>query len=121
MENCTHPVPPDDLDGEALLEWQRVTAELAQCNLLDQSDRAVMTLYCRTWATWREADKLVAKYGSVIKYTNGVPGPAPFFKTAMESAKHLRALLADMGMTPSSRHKMSVKKIADSEPAPLEY
>ena len=114
--------PPEELDGEALLEWDRVTHELAERDLLDQSDRAVLMLYCRTWATWREVDKLVRKYGSVIKYANGVPGPAPFFKTACEAAKQLRALLADLGLTPSARHKMTApKKSAEDAPSALEY
>src|SRR5690348_174198 len=105
--------PPGGIEGEALLEWERIVDELKQLGTLHDADRAIVTLYCRTWATWREADALVAKYGSVIKYANGVPGPAPFFKTAQESAKQLRALLAELGLTPAARHKMQPAKADD--------
>jgi P27 family predicted phage terminase small subunit len=97
------PQPPDDLDGEALLEWHRICDELAALGTLDKSDRAAITLYCQTWAINQQVGKHVAKFGSVIKWSNGVPGQSPWFKTQKETATLLIKLLDQLGLTPSSR------------------
>jgi P27 family predicted phage terminase small subunit len=95
--------PPEDLDGEALLEWQRVCAELASQGRLNQADRALLTIYARTWATWRDASRHVDAHGSIIQFTNGTRGPNPFYKVMTETGKQLRGLLQDMGLNPNSR------------------
>jgi P27 family predicted phage terminase small subunit len=99
------PAPPEDLDGEGLLEWQRVCDELHAAGRLDKTDRAVLTLYAETWQTWRANMRGVNQHGAVIKYSNGMVGPSPFFKVAKETAAQLRGLLNDMGLTPASRGK----------------
>ena len=97
------PRPPEDLDGEALLEWERVVTELEAVGKLDKADRAVLTLYAQTWATWNAAMQAVVKHGSVIKYPNRMVGPSPFYKVAKETAAQLRGLLTDLGLTPAAR------------------
>lgn len=97
------PNPPEELDGEALLEWHRICDELEAVGRLDKTDRAVLTLYAETWQTWRSAAKAVAKSGSVIRYPNNVVGPSPFYKVMRETGQQLRGLLADMGLTPTTR------------------
>jgi hypothetical protein len=59
------PKPPDDLDGEALLEWHRVCDELADAGRLDKIDRAILTVYATTWAVHQSVGKHVAKFGAV--------------------------------------------------------
>src|SRR5689334_9981539 len=90
------PKPPDDLDGEALLEWQRICAELQAAGRLDKIDRAIITLYAETWAVNRAATIAVNKHGAVIKYPNGIPAASPFYKVQRESAAQLRGLLTDL-------------------------
>jgi len=97
------PKPPEELDGEALLEWERVCAELDAAGTLDKTDRAVLTLYAQTWATHHAAARAVAQHGAVIKWPNGMPGPSPFYRVMKETAAQLRGLLNDLGLTPASR------------------
>lgn len=97
------PKPPEELDGESLLEWDRICDELEQLGTLDGIDRAIMTLHCQTWATYQSMVKAVNKYGAVIKWPNGIPGPGPFYKVMRETAALLRGTLSDMGLTPNSR------------------
>jgi P27 family predicted phage terminase small subunit len=80
-----------------------VSEELKALDRLDAADRAIMTLHCQTWATWASVTKHVIKFGAVIKWPNGVPGPSPFYKVQKETAGILRGTLADMGLTPESR------------------
>jgi P27 family predicted phage terminase small subunit len=99
------PAPPDELDGEALLEWQRICEELDATGRLDKADRAILCVYVETWATWKAAAAATAKSGAVVKYSNGVPGQSPFYKTMRETAAQLRKLLSDLGLTPAARGK----------------
>jgi P27 family predicted phage terminase small subunit len=109
------PQPPDDLDHEAVLEWHRVTEELDAIGLLDRADRAVLTIYCQTWAVWQSMTKPVSQFGAVVKMHNGVAGQSPFWKEQKEAAKLLRGFLADLGLTPTARHKMNAAKQEEAE------
>jgi P27 family predicted phage terminase small subunit len=88
-----------------LLEWHRVCDELDAAGKLDKADRAVLTVYCTTWQEHHKASKAVAEYGSVIKYSNGMVGQSPYYKVMRETATLLRGYLADLGLTPATRHK----------------
>jgi P27 family predicted phage terminase small subunit len=95
--------PPAELDAPALAEWGRVTAELAAAGKLAAADRAILTLYVQTWATYAAAAAHVAEHGAVLKWSNGQPGISPFHKVAKEAAGALRGLLKDLGLTPAAR------------------
>ena len=99
---------PAYINGEALLEWERILDDLAEVGLTP--DRATLILYVRTWATWRASDTMVIQYGPVIKYSNGVAGEAPFYKTWAKDGAKVLALLEAMGLTPAQRHKMASKQ-----------
>ena len=97
------PVAPDGLSPEEHQEWARVCSEMATAGSLSRADRAILTIYVSLWKAQREASEGVAKHGAVIKYSNGMVGPSPFFKVQKETAQQLRGLLNDLGLTPASR------------------
>lgn len=99
------PEPPEELEGEALLEWGRICDELAAAGRLDKTDRAILVLYVEQWSGFRAATRGVTKHGAVIKFSNKNLGLSPFFKAQKEYAKALRGLLADMGLNPTARGK----------------
>jgi P27 family predicted phage terminase small subunit len=99
------PAPPEHLADEALLEWHRIVDELDSAGRIDKTDRALLSIYVETWAVHYEASRRVAEHGAVIKYSNGVVGQSPFYKTQRETAAQLRGLLNDMGLTPTARGK----------------
>lgn len=100
---ANRPAPPEDLDGEALLEWHRVCDDLDAAGKLATTDRALIHLYAQTWQTWCVAQRFVNRTGPVIKFPNGAVGQNPFYKTANETLARLTALLKEMGLTPSAR------------------
>jgi len=51
------PELPTILNGEALLEWHRITAELLRLGLVTKVDRAAVAAYCRAWGRWVEAEE----------------------------------------------------------------
>ena len=97
------PQPPEHLADEALIEWERVCDELAANGTLMKTDRAILIVYCETWATYVKATQGVVRFGPVIKYPNGITAPSPFYKVQSETANKLKGLLRELGLTPASR------------------
>jgi P27 family predicted phage terminase small subunit len=98
------PTAPEELDGEALLEWGRISDELDALGMLDKVDRGIMVIHCQTWAVYRQCTEAVQRFGAVIKWPNGVPGPGPFYKVMKETANMLRSTFGDLGLTPAARN-----------------
>lgn len=112
------PKPPDDIDGEALLEWERITEELEDAGHLDRTDRALITVYVRTWAVWRKAAEVVAQDGPIVLLPNNWPGQSPELKAMIECGKVLDKLLTSLGLTPTFREK-NKSKVTATRAAPL--
>lgn len=102
--------PPPSIGGEALAEWDRVCGELAAAGGIQVADRAIIVTYCQAWAVNRAAAEHVARYGAIIKWPNGLPGPSPFYKAWRETTSLLRGLLADLGLTPATRKPADAPK-----------
>lgn len=51
------PTKPRAITGEAAKEWDRITTELAALSIVAKVDRALLSIYCRAWADWRECVK----------------------------------------------------------------
>lgn len=112
---ANHPEKPEDLEGEALLEWDRICVELDTVGRLDPSARALLIIYVAAWELHHYAMMHVRKHGAVVKHHNGVPGPNPYYKVSRETANQLRAILVEMGLTPAT-----AAKGRKSEPEPME-
>jgi P27 family predicted phage terminase small subunit len=103
MQTTLAPQPPEDLDGEALLEWHRIIAELEQLGTLAAADRAAITHHCNVWAVIQANVKHVSRFGAVIKWSNGTPGQSPWCKTMKEMIALDSKLLDQLGLTSSNR------------------
>lgn len=110
---------PEEIDGEALLEWHRVTAEAEEAQTLQHCDRAALVVYCQTWAMMADAAANLKKTGTIVKLPNGYPAASPFMKVYQDSAKLCAKLLTEFGLTPRSRgaFKYNNKTKADAATA----
>ena len=99
----TRPKPPAGLSDEALIEWDRICDELAAAGTLRPADRAILTIYCRTWQTWNAVAKVVAVDGPVVLLPNNWPGESQECKVMTAQAKMLSKFLEQLGLTPASR------------------
>jgi P27 family predicted phage terminase small subunit len=104
------PDPPEVLEGEALLEWHRVIAEIEPTRVLSKADRAALTLYCQTWAIAQDAARNIQATGTIIKLPNGYPGATPYLKVYNEATRICMRLLAEFGLTPSARARIPAGK-----------
>lgn len=110
------PEMPDALTGEALAEWNRVSAMMMDVGTLTQHDRAVLAGYCRAWADANEADAHVAEFGTLVGDGKNL-GPNPNIKRAAEAWLRMLRFAQELGLTPASRSKVRVPK-ADKSASP---
>lgn len=109
------PAPPRNLKGEALKEWKRITAELAQLGLVTAIDRAALTMYCESWAQYSHAlQKIAALDGElIVTHKNGFMGPSAWLAIRDKAAEQCRKLLVEFGMSPSSRARVTASPQSD--------
>lgn len=109
------PAPPADLDGEALVEWNRITPQLLAAGLLTQLDLAAVLAYCQVFGRWRDAEQHVKRQGSIVKSPSGYPMMNPHLSVANKALNQLRQLAGELGLSPSSRTRISTPPARDAE------
>jgi len=100
------PTCPRELSALAKREWKRVARDLAEMGLLSKIDRAALAAYCQAWATWIEAQAALRKHGVIVKSPNGYFMQSPYLAVANKAFEQMRLMLAEFGMSPSSRTRV---------------
>ena len=108
---------PAHLGPEAKREWRRLAPQLARLGLLCKIDRAALALFCQAWERWVEAEEALKRYGVMVKSPNGFPMQSPYLAVANKAMEQMRALLAEFGMSPSSRTRVhATPQIGEDDP-----
>ena len=107
---------PSHLSDEAKREWRRVAKDLAVVGLLTRIDRAALAAYCQAWGRWVEAEEALRKHGVMVKSPNGYPMQSPYLAVANKAMEQMRALLAEFGMSPSSRTRVHAEPVLEDDP-----
>lgn len=117
------PPCPDWLDRRAKAEWRRICPELERLGLLTGVDQAGLANYCSLVATIAITELLLRKTGLTMELRepstkdadgNVVLGAVKYVQQRPEVAiRHkailgIRAYLAEFGLTPAARGKMSI-------------
>lgn len=102
------PSPPQWLSEEAAAEWQRIVPGLQRLDLLKEEDRATLSAYCETWATFKEATQAVQREGLTIEAKQGTL-PHPAVAIARNAGRELRAFANLFGLSPAS--EMALGKV----------
>ena len=107
------PPCPDHLDELAKIEWWHICGVLDELGLLSRADRAALEIYCQTYSQWRQACEQVSRYGAVLVQKNKQGAVEarrnPFDLVRERTATACTRLLAEFGLTPSSRTRLSVE------------
>jgi P27 family predicted phage terminase small subunit len=111
---------PSELNAVAKREWRRIAPELAALGLLAKIDRTALALYCDSYARWIEAIRSIEQYGVVIKSPNGYPMQSPYVAIANKAGEQVRLLLAEFGMSPSSRTRVHATPPPSAEESAFE-
>jgi P27 family predicted phage terminase small subunit len=102
------PPCPTFLGSEARKEWRRTGKILMRAGVLKEIDRTAFAAYCQSYAAWVEAEREVAKLGTVVKTKNDHPILNPYVPIARAAFDRMTKMLGEFGMTPSSRSRIHV-------------
>jgi P27 family predicted phage terminase small subunit len=108
------PPCPTHLKGEARREWRRLGSRLEAVGLVTNVDTAAFAAYCQAWSRWVDAEKNLAREGTIIKAPSGYPIPNPWLAVANKAMEQMKAFLVEFGMTPSSRNRVATAPIPDA-------
>jgi P27 family predicted phage terminase small subunit len=109
------PDPPEHLDAVALAEWARLVPLLDSCGILTKIDGNALALLATWFSRWVEAEEMIQKHGIIVKAPKtGVPMQNPALSIANKAMQEIAKLLAEFGMTPSSRSRVAA--VFDNKP-----
>ena len=103
------PEMPDDLEGEAAAEWERIVPEIEAMGLIATLDRGVLIRYCRGWAAWLDIDEKLRATGLLVKGRRDGLVRNPLWMMRSDIENTLRELGKQLGLTPAARLRAGVK------------
>jgi P27 family predicted phage terminase small subunit len=98
---------PTDLPADAKAEWDRVVATLVDRGQVTAVDRGVLVGYCLKYAQWQALEAEAARHPFVVKSPSGYPMPNPALGMANKVFALFLKAAAELGITPSSRSRVS--------------
>ena len=120
------PEMPDHLDALARAEWERLCGIVERMGVLTEADGAAMGIYCECYSKWIRARGDIAKRGLLIEITRtvttrrgstvettGAVKANPAVAIEIQTARLMKELLMEFGLTPSSRTRV---KTSDAGP-----
>jgi P27 family predicted phage terminase small subunit len=111
--------PPDELAGDplAVKEWARVVPMLRVCGVVSNAERSALIALCTEWSRYLEAGANIRQLGMLIKGKDGWPVRNPFIRIENDCLKHCQRLWTELGLTPSSRTRLTTLPEATARPA----
>jgi P27 family predicted phage terminase small subunit len=114
------PEMPQQLKGEARLEWIRIAPILEKMEVLTRADGAALAAYCKLHALNRKAEAAIAKYGIVYAKVDeagvSVLKKNPAVSIFESTSRLIRSFLQEFGLTPAARSKVAAIEGRDLEP-----
>lgn len=108
------PKPPTHFNAAAKKEWTRAGSVLLDSRILTKADIAVLEAYCRLYGRWDEAERKLRRQGMIILVgkdkKNKYQQINPLLTIATQCIRQMRLYLAELGMTPSSRSRISAEE-----------
>ena len=105
---------PEWLDDVARAEWDRVYPELERTGVITEVDRATLADYCAAWSLLVRAQEGL-EHGEVIETSTGTLIQSPYVGMVNRASDRLRKLACELGMTPSSRSRVTTTKPTESK------
>lgn len=109
-------VCPDWLTDEAKILWNKYALVIKDLGVFKQTDEMSFATLCQEMGRYIELQKIMNERDSyTTKNARGGSKPYPEMAMARECLKNIRALMAEFGMTPSSRTRLSVSEIEEDD------
>jgi P27 family predicted phage terminase small subunit len=103
------PEPPENLDPEALAEWNRLAPKLAAMGVLTEVDGPALAIYCRAHSRAMSAQVELDLHGAVIETRLGGMKSNPAAAIVSRAETTMLKVLAEFGAGPASRSRVTVK------------
>ena len=110
------PPCPTWLDANAKKEWTRITKELESLGLLTRCDMAALAGYCVAFARVQECAKVIKKHGATYETETGYFRERPEVGMEQKYLALMKQYLAEFGLSPSSRSRISVPEKPQVDP-----
>lgn len=98
-----HPEPPDSFTDLEKAKWREITDKLARCRVLTELDLDALEIYCREWVNLQEAISDINQRGKLLQMPTGGVMWNPSWAQYKHSQSVCRSIMAEFGMTPSTR------------------
>ena len=109
---------PAGMPASARRHWKPLLRMLRDAGIMTVADTVALEALCIVYARWREANEAIAESGLLVRdQGRRLPKLNPYVRIANQSFDQLKSMLAEFGMTPSSRTRVNSTKGEDSEPA----
>lgn len=117
-------VPPADMlkgmDDFAISEWHRIVPKLSELGVASIMDASLLAAYCVACSMAFKASEDIKQSGQLIigedSRGNITTKKNPSVKIFLESTATAKSLLTEMGLTPTTRMKLVVKKQEEDDP-----
>lgn len=126
--NHDEPVPPPGmpdcpphLSEHARTEWHRLAGSLHEMGVLTTVDRAALAAYCQAWGRWVEAEEKLRDTPALIKTPSGYVQQSPWLTVANKQLELMGRYMAELGITPASRSRITVVNDKAAEPEPVRF
>ena len=112
---------PSWMSKDAKAEWKRVFPVLRERRILTIADLGALENYCIALGTVREMERMIQTEGHVVKTESGLR-KHPAVAVQADAMNKSRLLAAELGLTPVSRSRPSVRKDDNEQDiSPLDY
>jgi len=109
-------VCPDWLTDEAKTLWNKYALVMKDLGVFKQTDEMSFATLCQEMGRYIELQKIInERKGYTTNNIRGGSKPYPEMAMARECLKNIRGLMAEFGMTPSSRSRISVSEIEEED------
>jgi P27 family predicted phage terminase small subunit len=83
---------------------------IAGLGIASKTDTEALALAASRMAEIEECDEIIREHGRVILEENKMPRATPAVAQRNEAMRHLQSLLAEFGLTPAARSKVTAPK-----------
>jgi P27 family predicted phage terminase small subunit len=100
---------PTELLGDAVAtaEWLRTVPMLREREVITEGDRGSLIALCQQWSVYQEAVAKWRALGMIVKAPSGYPMVNPYLGVANKALNQCLRLWAELGLTPSSRARVT--------------
>lgn len=100
------PDPPEHLEGRERDVFTEMAGKLARMRIMSNVDADALAIYAVNYVRWQEATATVRETGLLMRSPQGFPLQNPALAVANKAQDVCLKILAEFGMTPSSRTRV---------------